>query len=89
MSVDNLFQSLIFNRKNSMGAGMRKPTDKKQGLYFDDDIGMGARALMEMFGDDVVTQVSRRLSEVRAEGGKDRVRYWETLLEEIVKRKSS
>ncbi len=67
---------------------MGEPTEETRGFYFDDDIGMAARALMEMFGDDVVERVTERLSEVRFEGGEDPIRYWETLLDEIVKQRS-
>ena len=52
LSIDNLVHSLVFRWQISMGTGMSKPTNQTRGFYFDDDIGMGARALMEMFGDD-------------------------------------
>ena len=68
---------------------MSEPTEQTRGFYFDDDIGMAARAMIEMFGDDVVKRVSERLSEIRAEGGEDRTLFWETLLDEIVKQRSS
>ena len=62
---------------------MSSSPDKPRGFYFDNDISMAAKAMVEMFEDEVEERVSERLEEVRKEGGN--VAYWETLLDEIKK----
>ena len=56
---------------------------KPRGFYFENDIGMAARAMIEMFGDEVQDRVSERVEEVRKEGDGQSIAFWETLLDEI------
>jgi len=67
---------------------MKSNSDQSRGFYFENDIGMAATALMEMFGDDVEERISERLEEVRSDGDNQHTRFWETLLDEIRRRRN-
>lgn len=44
---------------------------------------MAARAMIEMFGDEVEERVLERLEEVRKRGDEPNIAFWEALLDEI------
>jgi len=62
---------------------MNSKSNQSRGFYFENDLGMAATALMEMFGNDVEERVSERLEEVRSDGNNQHTRFWKTLLDEI------
>ena len=47
------------------------------------EIGMAARATVELFENGAIAKTKERLWEVEAEGSKESVRYWRLLLEEV------
>ena len=61
--------------------------DLMTGFYFENDIGLAATALKEMFGDDVEDRVAERLEEIRGKDSDQQTRFWEVLLDEIRRRR--
>lgn len=47
------------------------------------EIAMAARATIELFGNGAIAKTRERLAEVKSEGNKQSIEYWQSLLEEV------